>query len=271
MNSIKSPRSRPRKRISIRFRQFLKHQKQFMSESYLQLAIQILGFLTFLLVAVGLVGVVVCPVVAIFAGKGHRRRWIFRALGSALLVPVVWGAFIAVVVWVLMPAHGRYVQDQMLANRAQRVKETSFVLEGDSVPEFAVECIDGQRFGPERLRGKVVLINFFATWCGPCTLELPRLQQIWNEHKDNENFVFLVIGREETEEAVRAYRTEYGYDFPMAADPEGEIYRKFASERIPRSYVIAPDGTIQVMTMGALEIEMDRLEEGVEEQLAAKR
>ena len=63
-------------------------------------------------------------------------------------------------------------------------------------------------------RGDVVLINFFATWCGPCRMELPHIQQIWEERKDNPRFRLLVIGREETMETVKQFCEENGFTLP---------------------------------------------------------
>ena len=73
---------------------------------------------------------------------------------------------------------------------------------------------DDKEFSMSEARGDVVLINFFATWCGPCRMELPHIQQIWEERKDNPRFRLLVIGREETMETVKQFCEENGFTFP---------------------------------------------------------
>ncbi len=78
---------------------------------------------------------------------------------------------------------------------------------------------DGNEFSTAQANGKVVLINFFATWCGPCQMELPHVEAVWKEHRDNDRFALLVIGREETTDSVRTFREEQGFSFPIAPDP----------------------------------------------------
>jgi thiol-disulfide isomerase/thioredoxin len=116
--------------------------------------------------------------------------------------------------------------------------------------------------------GKVVLINFFATWCGPCQLELPHIEKIWSDLKHEDGFQLVVIGREETPEAVRAFRQERGFSFPMAADPDRAIYSLFAKELIPRTLVISPKGQVVYSTAGFLETDLEELNAMLKEQLS---
>jgi peroxiredoxin len=145
--------------------------------------------------------------------------------------------------------------------------ESSYVLVGDPAPTFSLTTVDGEEFiRPQS--GKVVLINFFATWCGPCALELSHIEKIWATHKDDERFRLVVIGREETDEAVRQYREANGYTFPIAADPERRVYSLFAKELIPRTLVISPDGRVVYSQAGFSEADMEKLQEVLREQLA---
>jgi len=137
--------------------------------------------------------------------------------------------------------------------RQQRVDEVAFVKRGDKVPTFTIRDVDGNQFSTDQLRGKVVLVNFFATWCGPCLKELPHIQAIWQTHKDRDDFALLVIGREESDATARDFRAANGYSFPVASDPDRTVYSLFAKELIPRTFVIAKDGTISFSSTGFVE------------------
>lgn len=121
---------------------------------------------------------------------------------------------------------------------------------GDQVPSFTVEMFDGSQVCIDSLRGKVVWINFWATWCPPCRAELKQVQQRIIDRFKGEEFVFLPISRGETQETVAAFREAQGYTFPMGLDPNKEIYSLFASMTIPRNFIIDQEGKIVVCEVG---------------------
>jgi peroxiredoxin len=141
---------------------------------------------------------------------------------------------------------------------------------GDKAPSFRVKLDDGKELALADLRGKVVLVNFFATWCAPCIKELPHVEKIWDAHRKRDDFAMVVIGREETDDEVQAYKKKYRYSFPMAADPKAAVYRAYARKYIPRTYLIGRDGTIVFMTKGLVAADLERLKDEVSAQLRAK-
>jgi peroxiredoxin len=134
--------------------------------------------------------------------------------------------------------------------RVNAQEKVTLVKVGDDVPEFVVEMFDGQKINIKDLKGKIVLINFWATWCPPCQEELKRVQKEIIDRFKGKDFVFLAISREESKEQVKKFRERNGYTFPMGLDPERKIYSKFATATIPRNFIIDKKGKIVEIEVG---------------------
>lgn len=144
---------------------------------------------------------------------------------------------------------------------------TTLVKEGMQAPDFTVEMFDGSTQTLSALKGKVVLVNFWATWCPPCREELKRVQQDLVERFAGEEFVFIPISRGEERETVAAFREQMGYTFAMGLDPERKIYDLFASNFIPRNFLIDKEGKVLVASVGYEPEEFDALIAKIEEEL----
>jgi peroxiredoxin len=133
-------------------------------------------------------------------------------------------------------------------------------------PDLEVTTLDGKKLRWAELKNKVVLINLFATLCGPCIAELPRLQkEIWEPHKD-QGLVVLAIGREESADDLIEFQRKHELTFPIVADPERKLYSAFAKQGIPRNYLIR-EGRIAYQSVGYSTPEFDRLLKAVELEL----
>lgn len=141
---------------------------------------------------------------------------------------------------------------------------------GDKVPAFSLRTLSGKKFNTKSLKGKVVFINFFATWCPYCITEMPFIQKnIYEEIKDN-NFVTIVIGRAHTKSELKAFKKKNKLTFPIAADPEEKAFNLFASKSIPRNFVIGKDGKIKYMSIGFGENEFRSMISIIKKELRVK-
>ena len=143
-------------------------------------------------------------------------------------------------------------------------ESTTLVKAGDKAPDFTVEMFDGTKTSLAELKGKVVLLNFWATWCPPCRQELTRVQKDIIDRFAGRNFVFLPISRGEKREDVAAFREKTGYTFPMGLDPSQAIYDRYASNYIPRNFLIGADGKVVLATVGYDAEEFDEMIKTIE-------
>lgn len=117
-------------------------------------------------------------------------------------------------------------------------------------------------------RGKVVLINFFATWCPPCRAELPRVQdEIWEKYSDRSDFALFVFGREENWDVLDPFIETTGYTFPILPDLERGIFSKFATQSIPRNVILDRDGKIIYQSIGYTDAEFNKMLELLEKEI----
>lgn len=142
---------------------------------------------------------------------------------------------------------------------------------GDDVPSFSFEIEKGKTVNIADYKGKIILINLFATWCPPCNVELPLVQKdIWDKHKDDKNFAFFVFGREEGWDKLIPYKAKKGFTFPILPDLERFVFNKFAKQSIPRNILIDENGKIIYQSIGYEKIEFEALVKLINNKLSSK-
>ncbi len=156
-------------------------------------------------------------------------------------------AYIALAALILLAIAPSAAQAQ---SQDDEVAKTTIVKKGDKAPDFTVEMVDGSKVQLSKLKGKVVLVNFWATWCPPCREELKHVQKQIIDHFKGKDFVFLPISRGEKKEVVEAFRKKMNYTFPMGLDPKQSIYKLYAQNYIPRNFVVGKDGKVIYLSVG---------------------
>lgn len=120
---------------------------------------------------------------------------------------------------------------------------------GAPAPDFTAQLVDGTSFQLSEQKDKAVLLNFWATWCGPCVGELPAFTRLVETYVDK--IALLAVNCGEDEQTVTGFLEQNGYTFPVALDLEGEISSLYPTDGIPYTLIIAPDGTISSIQLGA--------------------
>lgn len=150
---------------------------------------------------------------------------------------------------------------------AADIESTTLIKAGEKAPDFTVELFDGGKVSLSDMKGKVVLLNFWATWCPPCRQELTRVQSDIIDRFEGRDFVFLPVSRGEARDAVAAFREKTGYAFPMGLDPSQTTYDLYASNYIPRNFLIDAEGNVVLASVGYDAEEFDTLIKTIEKTL----
>jgi thiol-disulfide isomerase/thioredoxin len=137
---------------------------------------------------------------------------------------------------------------------------------GQQVPAFTI-ANSTKSVDMAQLKGKVVWINFFATWCGPCRDELPELQKVYQRLQANPKFELLVIGRQHTQAEIDAFAKSTGLVLPFYPDPTRAVFNLFATSQIPRNIIIDAKGNIIFSESGYEPESFQKLVELVDKEL----
>ena len=140
-------------------------------------------------------------------------------------------------------------QDEQQDEQAE-VEATTLVKVGQVAPDFSVEMLDGRTIKLSELRGKVVMLCFWATWCPPCRQEMAHLQEGVIDHFAGKNLVVLPISRGEKRDVVEKFLADNGYTFGVGLDPERAIYDLYASNFVPRTFIINKRGKVVYRVAG---------------------
>lgn len=125
---------------------------------------------------------------------------------------------------------------------------------GDTAYNFYLSDLDGQNLNLEAFRGQPVILNFWATWCGPCRVEMPALQAAYESHQADE-LVILAVNDQEAHQDVADFFSELELTFTPLLDQEGEVSRLYHVFNFPTTYFIDEDGRVTAVHRGVLSAE----------------
>jgi peroxiredoxin len=122
---------------------------------------------------------------------------------------------------------------------------------GALAPDFTLANLEGENISLSDFNGQPVLINLWATWCGPCRIEMPTIQSRFEEYRD-EGFIVLAVNFDEHQSDVQAFGDEFGLTFQMLLDPGAEVQKLYRTRSYPSSFFVDRNGVIQVQHIGVM-------------------
>ena len=121
---------------------------------------------------------------------------------------------------------------------------------GELAPDFSGTTLDGETVRLSDLRGKTVLVNIFASWCGPCRAEAPHLVEVDNVL--NEDVVFIGLNLQENPHAIAGFKDDFGIEFPLVLNEDGRLTEIYKPIGLPTSWFIDPDGVVRYVHAGPM-------------------
>lgn len=122
---------------------------------------------------------------------------------------------------------------------------------GSKAPDFTLKTLDGKDISLSQFRGKKVILNFWASWCTPCKVELPHLQATWEKYRDSGDVILVTVAGSQSEEAlIRSHIQSSGYTFIVLLDPSDSAFNRYQIVSIPRTFFIDKGGTIRRIQQG---------------------
>lgn len=122
---------------------------------------------------------------------------------------------------------------------------------GQQMPEITLELTDGTTLKPSDFKGKVVMLQFTASWCSVCRKEMPHIEaDIWQKHKDNKDFVLVGVDMDEPLKTVKQFQSDMKISYPLALDPGAAVFYTFAEKGagVTRNVIVDKSGKIAYMT-----------------------
>jgi peroxiredoxin len=196
--------------------------------------------------------------------EAPQRRRVWRGVWRSVVFPLLVVAAIAAAIWWLeyRPESGSSVGDASYGPVAMPVELAPPGMdvspeEGSLAPDFVLETLDGGEIRLSEQRGKAVIVNLWATWCGPCRKEMPQFVAAYDRYQA-EGLEIIAVNVQESPSIVRPFVDDFGMDFPVALDRRGKVSDEFRIIGLPTTYFIDREGVIKSVFRGPF---LERLKE----------
>jgi peroxiredoxin len=186
-----------------------------------------------------------------------QRRRVWRGPWRSLVFPLLVVAAIAAAIWWLeyRPDSGssagdvRYGPVELPAALLAPGMEVS-PKAGDLAPNFLLETLDGGEIRLSDLRGKGVIVNLWATWCGSCRKEMPQIVAAYDRYQE-EGLEIIAVNVQESRSIIRPFVEDFGIEFPVALDRRGAVSDEYRITALPTTYFVDRDGVVREVFQGS--------------------
>ena len=141
---------------------------------------------------------------------------------------------------------------------------------GGATPPLALHDLDGKQHRLQDYRGKVVLVNFWATWCEPCREEMPSMNRL-RALLAGQPFAVLAVNLAEPESRIRRFMEQVPLDFAVLLDRDTKVAKTWQARILPASFVVGPDGRVRYAALGEIDWMQERVRNAIQEMLPARK
>ena len=154
------------------------------------------------------------------------------------------GSFWQIVIWGVVALFLGMIAIQLVKSQQGTVQT------GQAAPDFVLTTFEGEQIDTAELRGQVIVVNFWASWCNPCELEAPDLQAAWEYYEPSGDVVFLGVDWTDTDNEAMEYMNKFGITYPSGPDLGTRISQAFRTTGVPETYVINQEGILVYAKFG---------------------